>query len=98
MAPNAVKPNVVTLSMHVWFSHGMSYIKTFVLMCCIKCNNKPIQLFAYLTVAVPRWGRGGHRPLKIVYRPPKLAGPQTVARPPNLAVLLTLWSIDSQKN
>jgi len=43
-------------------------------------------------VAVPRWGGGGHSP-------PNLAGPQVVARPPNLAYTLdTMWSIDSQKN
>ena len=38
-APSAIKPHVVTLSMRVWFSHGMSYLKTFVLMCCTKCNS-----------------------------------------------------------
>jgi len=34
-------------------------------------------------------GRGGHRPLQIVVRPRSITDPQLVARPPNLAVLLT---------
>jgi len=53
--------------------------------------------------AVPRWGRGGGLgaggggrggppPPQIVARHSKLAGPI------NLAVHLTLWSIDSQNN
>ena len=42
---------------------------------------------------------GGHRPLRIVARPPNLAGSQIVARQPKLSRTLdTLWSIDSQKN
>ena len=43
-------------------------------------------------VAVPRWGRGdeGANALEIVASPAaNLSGPQIVARPPNLAVLLT---------
>ena len=49
-------------------------------------------LSARCAVAVPRWAGGGTGPSKSWLFPPRLkniAGPQIVARPPNLAVLLT---------
>jgi len=30
----------VTLNTHVWFFHGMSYLKTFVMMYSTKCNSQ----------------------------------------------------------
>jgi len=42
-----------------------------------------------MAVEVPRWGGGGHIPKSWLASPPNVAGPQIVARPPNLSVLLT---------
>ena len=61
----------------------LTSLLTLLLQCCA------VFLCMPYTVAVLRWGPGGHRPLQMVARPPYLTDPKIVARPPNLAVLVT---------